>query len=62
MLLRSGMSIKQALVYNIVSSILCIFGMVAGLLLGNMEAAHGWIYSLTAGIFIYISLVDMVRE
>jgi zinc transporter ZupT len=61
-LLRSGMRVKQALVYNIVSSVLCFIGMVGGLLLGNIEAAHGWIYALTAGIFIYISLVDMVRQ
>ncbi|ELT90758.1 hypothetical protein CAPTEDRAFT_18141 [Capitella teleta] len=61
-LLRAGMKVKQALVYNVLSSVLCVIGMVGGLLLGNLESAHGWIYALTAGIFIYISLVDMLPE
>ena len=60
MLLRAGMSVKQALVYNILSSVLCIFGMVIGVILGNFSSANQWIFAMTAGIFIYISLVDMV--
>lgn len=35
MLLKAGMSIKQALFYNILSSVLCIFGNMFGLWLGK---------------------------
>lgn len=59
-LLNAGMSVRQALFYNLVSSILSFVGMVIGVLLGNVGSASAWIFGLTAGIFIYISLVDMV--
>ncbi|XP_064644191.1 zinc transporter ZIP10-like [Lineus longissimus] len=61
-LLHAGMSVKQALVYNGVSSILCFFGMLIGVSIGNMAGASLWIFSLTAGMFLYIALVDMLPE
>ena len=61
MLLRSGMSVKQAITYNVVSSILAFAGMCVGIVVGNVHwAASSWVFALTAGIFIYVSLVDMV--
>jgi len=60
MLLNAGMSAKQALVYNCVSSLLCLLGMVIGVLVGNVAAATTWIFALIAGLFLYIALVDMV--
>ena len=61
MLLKAGMPTKQALFYNVISSVLCFIGLAVGLLLGNFNAATPWIFTFTAGMFIYISLVDMVR-
>ena len=61
MLLNAGMSPKQALVYNCVSSLLCMLGMVVGVGIGNVATASPWIFSLVAGLFLYIALVDMVR-
>ena len=60
MLLNAGMSAKQALVYNCVSSVLCLFGMVVGVIVGNIATASSWIFAVIAGLFLYISLVDMV--
>lgn len=60
MLLHAGMRVKQALFYNIFSSILCFIGMVIGIFVGNISSASSWVFALTAGIFIYIALVDMV--
>ena len=60
-LLRAGMSVRQALTYNIVSSVLCFLGMFIGIILGNINSASLWIFAFTAGTFIYISLVDMVN-
>ena len=61
-LLRAGMSVKQALTYNMVSSVLCFVGMFIGVILGNISSASLWIFAFTAGTFIYISLVDMVSD
>ena len=60
MLLRAGMSVRQALVYNCVSSILCVVGMVVGVAAGNIESVSLWIFALAGGMLIYIALVDMV--
>ncbi|XP_013404220.1 zinc transporter ZIP10 isoform X2 [Lingula anatina] len=62
MLLRAGMSVKQALVYNGVSSILCFIGMLIGIAAGNMGGASLWIFALAGGMFMYIALVDMLPE
>ena len=59
-LLKTGMKVKQALFYNMLSSVLCFLGMVIGVCLGNIESASYWIFAITGGMFIYISLVDMV--
>ena len=56
------MSTKQALTYNVVSSVLCLFGMIVGILVGNIDNASYWVFCATAGLFLYISLVDMVRN
>jgi len=60
MLLNAGMSAKQALVYNCVSSLLCMMGMVFGVAIGNISSATLWIFALIAGLFLYVALVDMV--
>ncbi|XP_066139366.1 zinc transporter foi-like [Euwallacea fornicatus] len=62
MLLKAGMSIKQALFYNLLSSGLCILGNFVGLYLGNTESANQWVFAAAAGTFIYIALVDMIPE
>ncbi len=61
MLIRAGMSVKHALFYNCVSSVLCLIGMVIGVCAGNVGDVSLWIFALAAGMFIYIALVDMVR-
>ncbi|CAH8548974.1 unnamed protein product [Schistosoma rodhaini] len=61
-LLKTGMRIKEAMFFNIISSILCLFGMLVGIGIGNVESASYWIFAITAGTFIYIALVDMLPE
>nr|CDS29205.1 zinc transporter foi [Hymenolepis microstoma] len=61
-LLKTGMGIKEALFFNIVSSVLCLIGMLVGIGVGNVEAASSWIFAFTAGTFVYIALVDMLPE
>lgn len=62
MLLKTGMTVKQALFYNGVSSVLCLGGMIIGIFLGNIETAVNWIFAFTAGMFLYIAWVDMVSN
>ncbi|KAL3836879.1 hypothetical protein ACJMK2_022286 [Sinanodonta woodiana] len=62
MLLKSGMSVKQAIFYNVVSSIFSFIGMVIGVMLGNVTSASLWIFAVVAGMFLYIALVDMLPE
>ncbi|KAL5015018.1 hypothetical protein ScPMuIL_009288 [Solemya velum] len=61
-LLRAGMPAKQAMVYNCVSSILCLIGMFIGVTLGNISSASLWIFACVGGLFLYIALVDMLPE
>ncbi|XP_025082073.1 zinc transporter ZIP10-like isoform X1 [Pomacea canaliculata] len=61
-LLRAGMSIRQAIVYNCVSSLLCIIGMVIGVAIGNIHSASIWIFAGVGGMFLYISMVDMIPQ
>lgn len=62
MLLRAGMSAKQAIIYNCLSSILCFIGMLIGVAIGNIQDASLWIFAVVGGMFLYIALVDMLPE
>lgn len=59
-LIKSGMTIKRAVLYNTLSSILCLLGATTGVYIGKIEV--GWVSALIAGMFLYISLVDMVPQ
>nr|XP_050035391.1 zinc transporter foi-like isoform X1 [Dermacentor andersoni] len=61
-LLKAGMSVKQAVFYNVVSSVLCLLGMAIGISLGNVHSASSWIFAGVGGMFLYIALVDMLPE
>ena len=62
MLLKAGMSVKQAIFYNLLSSVLAYVGMVTGILLGQISDVTPWIFSATAGIFLYVALVTLVTN
>lgn len=60
MLLKSGMTVKQAYLCNLFSASLQCLGVVIGVLIGNVEAASQYLFALAGGIFLYVGLVDMV--
>ncbi len=62
MLLKTGMSVKTAVFYNLVSTVLSFAGMVVGLLLGSLGDVSAWLFAATAGVFLYVALVDMMPE
>nr|XP_006822019.1 PREDICTED: zinc transporter ZIP14-like [Saccoglossus kowalevskii] len=61
-LLNAGMSVKKALTYNFLSACMCYLGLVCGILLTQHTDAADYIFALAAGMFLYISLVDMLPE
>lgn len=61
-LLKAGMTARQAVFYNMLSSVLCLFGMVLGVIVGNNDNASSWLFACAAGMFLYIALVDMIPE
>uniref|UniRef100_A0A671K6K2 Zinc transporter ZIP6 n=1 Tax=Sinocyclocheilus anshuiensis TaxID=1608454 RepID=A0A671K6K2_9TELE len=53
----------QAILYNLLSALMGYLGMITGILIGHYaENVATWIFALTAGLFMYVALVDMVPE
>uniref|UniRef100_A0A1A8J4X2 Zinc transporter ZIP6 n=1 Tax=Nothobranchius kuhntae TaxID=321403 RepID=A0A1A8J4X2_NOTKU len=62
-LLKAGMTVRQAILYNVLSAMMAYLGMVTGIVIGHYaENICMWIFALTAGLFMYVALVDMVPE
>ncbi|XP_038053257.1 metal cation symporter ZIP14-like isoform X1 [Patiria miniata] len=61
-LLKSGMTVKQALTFNLLSALTCYGGLVVGILVGQLTSLEPYIFALAGGMFLYISLVDMLPE
>lgn len=50
------------MVCNLISSLLCLIGVLLGLAIGSARETSQWIFAATGGMFIYIALVDMVSH
>ncbi|XP_062258584.1 zinc transporter ZIP10 isoform X2 [Platichthys flesus] len=62
-LLKAGMSVKQAIFYNLLSALMAYFGMMIGTVVGQYtHNVTNWIFAITAGMFLYVALVDMLPE
>ncbi|XP_056289105.1 zinc transporter ZIP10 isoform X2 [Pseudoliparis swirei] len=62
-LLKAGMSVKQAIYYNMLSALMAYFGMAIGTAVGQYtHNLTSWIFAITAGMFLYVALVDMLPE
>ncbi|XP_034549410.1 zinc transporter ZIP10 isoform X2 [Notolabrus celidotus] len=62
-LLKAGMSVKQAIVYNLLSALMAYVGMLIGTAVGQYtNSVTSWIFAITAGMFLYVALVDMLPE
>ncbi|XP_050073849.1 zinc transporter foi [Anopheles maculipalpis] len=61
-LLKAGMSAREAVYYNLLSSLLSLLGMVVGIIVGHQPEASGWVFAVAAGMFLYIAMVDMIPE
>ncbi|XP_070546483.1 metal cation symporter ZIP14-like [Ptychodera flava] len=61
-LLNAGMPVKRALFLNFLSACMCYLGLVFGVLLSELAQGASWIFAIAGGMFLYISLVDMLPE
>ena len=59
-LLNSGFKPAAALILNLLSALAGFVGLYVGLSLASDESARQWIFTLAAGMFLYIALADMV--
>ena len=60
-LLNAGMSWKKAAVFNLISALTAIVGFYVGAAISTNPEVRTWIFTLTAGMFLYIGLADLVR-
>ncbi|KAM4540601.1 metal cation symporter ZIP8 [Fundulus diaphanus] len=60
-LLNAGMSVPQAIFFNLLSAMSCYVGLVFGILLGSSFAPNA-IFAVAGGMFLYIALADMFPE
>lgn len=63
LLLQTGVSLRRAFVFNVISSVLSFIGTIIGLVIVNANSEFvRWIYAGTAGTFLYIAFADLVPE
>ncbi|KAK0404789.1 hypothetical protein QR680_017627 [Steinernema hermaphroditum] len=62
-LISSGMSYKQALIYNLASAATCYVGFVLGVAVGELDHRFStYIFAVAGGMFLYISLCSMLSD
>ena len=61
-LIKSGMSWRGSLLWNILQTIPAFVGLYIGLSLAADAEAQRWVYAFTLGIFIYVALGDLLGE
>nr|XP_023687173.1 zinc transporter ZIP8-like [Paramormyrops kingsleyae] len=60
-LLNAGMSIPQAVFFNLLSAMSCYIGLALGILVGS-NFSPNIIFAFAGGMFLYIALADMFPE
>ncbi|XP_022804173.1 zinc transporter ZIP12-like isoform X2 [Stylophora pistillata] len=61
-LLTAGMSVKMALVANLLSACSCYIGLAIGIYVGQQADVRFWIFAIAGGMFLYVALVDMLPD
>ena len=61
-LVHGGFSKVKALMYNFLSALLAVFGVIVALLLGGIGSFNSYLVPFAAGSFIYIATADLIPE
>ncbi|XP_044277853.1 zinc transporter ZIP5 [Varanus komodoensis] len=62
-LLQAGMPLRRVLLFNLLSAFLAYCGTALGTFISQSSSeVTPWIFAITAGIFLYVALVDMLPE
>ncbi|KAF8370293.1 zipt-15, partial [Pristionchus pacificus] len=62
-LVASGLTLKQALVYNLLSALTCYIGFFIGVKVGDLDPENTkYLFALAGGMFLYIALSCMMPE
>lgn len=61
-LLNSGISKCKALLFNFMSSLTAMTGLYIGLAVSKNDETRNWIVAVTAGMFLYVALVDLMPQ
>ncbi|KAI6205185.1 hypothetical protein M3Y94_00764000 [Aphelenchoides besseyi] len=62
-LVSAGMTLRQALTYNLLSALSCYVGFVLGVLVGNVDDSFAsYTFGFAGGMFLYISLACMMPK
>ncbi|KAK3084285.1 hypothetical protein FSP39_011047, partial [Pinctada imbricata] len=59
-LMSSGMGYTRALLANLFSSLTALLGFYIGVPISSEGSAREWIFAIAAGMFLYISLVNVL--